>query len=540
MNYTINKPANFKFMNKTTPTRSPADTAEPRCGLNRRQFVSRCAACAACGATLLLPRLATRAAESGARKAKVRLVFCETPNNRPIWPNIHYDFEARRQQITNLLTRQCPEVEFLVTRLMNDRKQADEVLQQDTAVDGYLVCVQGLGWNNDIAKLSTTGKPTLLADNLFGGSGLFLREIAKIMSSGKPADWVSSSNDEDLAASARHFAGLARGRSGAEVAAAFRDTRRKNTPAATDWSCKDDPVPTLNLEQALAQLRQTRLLVVGGGWGGEAFRKASKEVIGVEFVPIGFEELAQAHAQADAKAAREFAERWTAQAQAVKGVEPGTLEQTGAMYVAMKQLMDKHGARGISINCLGGFYGGHLKAYPCLGFAQFNNDGLVGGCESDQMSALTMAVMGALSGRPGFISDPVIDTAKNAIVYAHCVAMTKPFGRVGSPSPYEVLAHSEDRQGAAIRSLLPAGYLVTTLEINPTNRQVLIHQGKTIGNNPSDLACRTKLEAVVKGDLEKLTEHWHMGWHRVTFYGDLKPQVQALCERLKLQLIEEA
>jgi hypothetical protein len=102
------------------------------------------------------------------------------------------------------------------------------------------------------------------------------------------------------------------------------------------------------------------------------------------------------------------------------------------------------------------------------------------------------------------------------------------------------MTHSEDRQGASMRSLLPAGYLTTTLEINPTSCQVLIHQAKTIGNNPSDMACRTKLEAVVKGDLEKLTEHWRMGWHRVTFYGDLQPQVKELCARLNLQLIQEA
>jgi hypothetical protein len=82
--------------------------------------------------------------------------------------------------------------------------------------------------------------------------------------------------------------------------------------------------------------------------------------------------------------------------------------------------------------------------------------------------------------------------------------------------------------------------MTTTLEINPQSKQVLLHQAKTIGNNDSDMACRTKLEAALKGDLEKLTENWSMGWHRVTFYGDLKPHVTELCDRLKLQLIEEA
>ena len=91
-----------------------------------------------------------------------------------------------------------------------------------------------------------------------------------------------------------------------------------------------------------------------------------------------------------------------------------------------------------------------------------------------------------------------------------------------------------------MQSLLPSGYLTTTLELDPVSRQVIIHQAKTMGNNDSDMACRTKLEAVVKGDIEKLTENWRMGWHRVTFYGDLKEPVIELCDRLKLKPIEEA
>ena len=181
-----------------------------------------------------------------------------------------------------------------------------------------------------------------------------------------------------------------------------------------------------------------------------------------------------------------------------------------------------------------------MEAYPCLGFSQLNNDGLVGGCEADQMSALTMAMMGAVAGRPGFISDPVIDTSKNQIIYAHCVAMTKPFGPDGASNPYRIRTHSEDRKGASIQSLLPAGYMTTTLEINPTTKQMLFHQAKSAGNNLSDMACRTKLEGVVKGDIEKLTEEWRMGWHRVTFYGDLREHVVELCDRLNLELIEEA
>ncbi len=510
-------------------------------GCSRRRFLSGCAACAGCAATnaLFAPRLFGADQPAGG-KPKIRLVFCETTNDKPIWPNIGYDFDARRKKLIETLSAGCPDVTFLITKVMDKPADAATVLEGDAEVDGYLLCVQGLGWRNDIVKLSGTGKPTLVVDNLFGGSGLFLTRLPRLMGSDKPVDWVSSSDDEDIVASARNFALLAQGKTAAEVAAAFRATRRKRTPAETDWTCKEDPVAAPNFDEALKELAKTRILVVGGGWGGDPFRKAAEAVTGVKFVPTSFEEMAAAYDKVDAEAGAPFADRWMKAAQEVVEPDRAEIEKSGRMYAAMKDLIDQKGARGISINCLGGFYGGHLKAYPCLGFSQLNNDGMIGGCEADQMSALTMSIMGALVGRPGYISDPVMDTSKNQIIYAHCVAMTKPFGPEGASNPFRIRDHSEDRKGAALQSLLPAGYMTTSLEINPTSKQVLMHQAKTVGNNPSDMACRTKLEATVKGDIEKLTEQWRMGWHRVTFYGDLAGPVQELCERLKLELIAEA
>ncbi len=508
---------------------------------SRRRFLSGCAACAGCVAGGLLPWSRTaRSEETSAERPKIRLVFCETTNDKPIWPNIGYDFDARRQQMIQLLTAGCPDVQFSITKVMDDPKHADDVLAGDGDVDGYLLCVQGLGWRNDIVKLCGTGKPTLVVDNLFGGSGLFLTRLPQIMARKQPVDWVSSSNDQDVVASARKFALLKQGKSAAEVANAFREARRANTPADADWKCQTDPVAVADFENALNELKRTKILVVGGGWGGDAFRKAAAEVVGVTLVPISFEELAASYAAVDQPAAEQFADRWITDAQRVLEPSRDEVVKSGGMYVAMKKLMDKHGARGISINCLGGFYGGHMEAYPCLGFSQLNNDGLVGGCEADQMSALTMATLGALTGRPGYISDPVIDTSKNHIVYAHCVATTRPFGADGASNPYLLRSHSEDRKGAVVQSLLPAGYMTTTLEINPASRQVLMHQAKSDGNNDSDMACRTKLNGIVKGDIEKLTESWRMGWHRVTFYGDLRDTVTELSDRLKLELIEEA
>ena len=156
------------------------------------------------------------------------------------------------------------------------------------------------------------------------------------------------------------------------------------------------------------------------------------------------------------------------------------------------------------------------------------------------MSTITMLALGYLVGRPGFISDPVFDTSKNQIIYAHCVAPTKVFGPQGPSNPFHIRDHSEDHQGAALRSLMPLGYMTTTLKFIPGRREAVIHQGKSVDNIDEDKACRTKLAVEVKGNIDKLLSGWGYGWHRVTFYGDLKEPVAELCKMLGVKLIEEA
>jgi len=122
-----------------------------------------------------------------------------------------------------------------------------------------------------------------------------------------------------------------------------------------------------------------------------------------------------------------------------------------------------------------------------------------------------------------------------------CVAPNKVFGPDGPTNPYHIRSHSEDRKGAAVRSLLPLGEMTTTIQFDPRKKQVLLHQGKTVANIDEDKACRTKLAVELKGDMQKLFTHWdNWGWHRVTYYGDLETPVRHIAALLGYQLIEEA
>jgi hypothetical protein len=45
----------------------------------------------------------------------------------------------------------------------------------------------------------------------------------------------------------------------------------------------------------------------------------------------------------------------------------------------------------------------------------------------------------------------------------------------------------------------------------------------------------------VKGDMDRLLAFWDQwGWHRVTFYGDLKGPIEELAKATRMKVIEEA
>ena len=130
-----------------------------------------------------------------------------------------------------------------------------------------------------------------------------------------------------------------------------------------------------------------------------------------------------------------------------------------------------------SLNCLGRFALGKLSAYPCLGFMQILNDGGQGVCEAMPDDSLSMLMARILTGRPGFVSDPALDTSKNQTVYAHCVATTKVFGPEGESNGYQIRTlHNRDTRGACSESKMPAGYMTTTFRTSVGRKQLIIHR----------------------------------------------------------------
>ncbi len=504
--------------------------------VDRRSFLRRCGVAAAAGT---LTPFTKAAAVDPEMKVRVAAVFLANTNFREIWPYPNFDAAGRTKQVLAALAEGCPDIEFVPVTVVN-RADAQQAVALKDQVDGYLVYTMTLDWGlgESVIELGQLGKPMLLADEFLGGSGVFLTRYSQLCSRKIPAAAVSTTRLDDLVTVARQFAHVRQpGTTQATFARACEQEYRKTFPASGEMICTEDPVTLTDIGECVKRLRESSFLIVGRGRAGQEV-----DVLGAKGRYIDFDELGGFYEKVDRDQAAEWAGRWSKTADRVMESQPDAVDKAASVYLATLDLMKKYGTDNVTMNCLGGFASGKLPAYPCLGFMQILNDGGQGVCEAMPDDTLSMLMARLLTGRPGFVSDPALDTSKNEIVYAHCVATTKPFGPEGDANNYRIRTlHNRDPRGACAESFLPAGYMTTTFRTNAGRKQLIIHRGKATRTLDSEFGCRTKLVAEVKGDIGKLFDQWdQFGWHRVTVYGDVYEPLAEFGKALGLEIIEEA
>jgi hypothetical protein len=70
-------------------------------------------------------------------------------------------------------------------------------------------------------------------------------------------------------------------------------------------------------------------------------------------------------------------------------------------------------------------------------------------------------------------------------------------------------------------------------------KEIVFHQGKSVANIEEDRACRTKLAVEVKDPWKLLTEWDRWGWHRVTYFGDLRAPVETFAALAGFAMVVE-
>ena len=473
---------------------------------------------------------------------KVRLIFAYYRDgeiqNQPDWPNVGYDFRPVMKNIADTLNWQVKGIEFLPVHCANEA-DAVKVMEKDNTNDeivGYAI-VNLNGWTTCIRAWNRTEKAIFFTPLPYSGDGSWLCDNGNLRNWGKQHVVSFAAFDfSKVATVAKAFEVFAAGGTVADFKAKGEELRAALIPPDTPPAgvkVVADEVCCRTPEEALAAIKGLKILSVQRKVS-ERTVKEFRETFGVEVERVTFDELNAACRAADEDEARKYLAAWKAKASRIEYVEDETLFGCAKMYVGMREAMKKHGAYAITIDCLGGCYKDKLDAYPCLGFMELQDEGLMGVCENDLQSTLTMIVFRALArGRVGFVSDPVLDMPNRAISYAHCVSTRRFFGKDGPEQPFEILTHSEDRMGASVRAFAPIGYPVTTVKLNTRTRSVAVHTGVIVANDTDDRACRTKIVARVTGDYAKIEGTWpKYSWHRVTFVGDFKKDVEAFAAKI--------
>jgi hypothetical protein len=299
----------------------------------------------------------------------------------------------------------------------------------------------------------------------------------------------------------------------------------------------------VGLLRAAAWMKQTRILAVGGPHGTAAACSAElvKKKFGADLVSISNDVVMEAFKAVDPKAAEAEARTyWITQAkQIVEPTQPEIID-SARMFLAVKNLMIQHKAQAIcSRHCMGNPRG-------CLTFSKLNDLGFVGGCEGDIDSTLTMLLFSYAFHVPGFISDPVIDTAKNAVIHFHCTSATKMDGPNGCRLPFRIRTQTDSHGGVALEVQHRVGQPVTYAKLVNLDT-MLICPGKITETSTSPLACRTQFTQRVT-DARRLFLNWGADvikgdtmalLHRDVFYGDHMKSIQDLGDLMGFKVIEE-
>ncbi len=310
----------------------------------------------------------------------------------------------------------------------------------------------------------------------------------------------------------------------------------------SDWSEIDR---IAGLMRVAPRMRQTRILVIRGPLGTAPACSAEqvKERLGAELIPITVEETFEAFAAVDPAAAEAEAEEyWIRPAKAV--VEPSREEIVAAsrFYLALKDLMLAHGAQAVtSSNCMGD------PAKGCLAFSKLNDIGCVGACEGDMDSTLTMLMFNYAFGIAGFITDPVFDTARNALIHFHCTSATKMDGPAGERHPFSIRTQTDSHRGVALDVEMRVGQPVTCAKFVNLDT-MLASTGRIVEVSHDPLGCRTQFVTEVK-DARSMFHNWGGGvltgdtmtlLHRVVFYGDHMQSMEDLASLMGFRVVEEA
>ncbi len=204
--------------------------------------------------------------------------------------------------------------------------------------------------------------------------------------------------------------------------------------------------------------------------------------------------------------------------------------------VTAKRLMADEQANALSMDCLGMVSAKLVPTPPCFAWTILQDHGITAGCEADLYGAMSLMFTSYLLNRPGYMNDPVPETAKNLLITSHCTSGTRLRGFDKPPVPYILRSHSESALGVSTEVLWPVSEPVTLIRFNNKPGEIIVDTGKVVSNvqTPPAGGCRTSVE-IKMDNIEDCRDV--LGFHQVVTLGNHKRIVEAFCQLYDLKPI---
>ena len=200
-------------------------------------------------------------------------------------------------------------------------------------------------------------------------------------------------------------------------------------------------------------------------------------------------------------------------------------------FKVAQMLMAREDCDAITMDCLGAL-GKTKVSLPCIAWSKMNDVGIPAACEADLGAVASHIIVQYLLDRPGFQQDPVAETAREAVIGAHCSCPTKLSGRDAPPEPYDIVHHHGVRD-ATPRPVWRLGQRVTSVDVLPGTEDVptkmFISVGEVIDNVSVPPAGGCVVSVMVKFDNVSDVLAFP-GFHQLFFYGDYKRELRQFCQ----------
>lgn len=428
--------------------------------------------------------------------AVVRKVYVAV--KKPTWPRPTIEVEQTRAELEarlNEVEKKNPGVvRFTGGELVRTMEDAAAWVKGPGAAeaDGNLVVTITSGSDGMVNTIGKSGLPTLLFLRPYAGHAW--ASFSGFAQQGNKADVLASSNFDDLDIYMRIF-------------------------------------------YTIHQMRHSKVIVVVPGQGRERQADDYSRQFGTTFQYMKYSDLKDAYDAVDARLAGQEAEKFTRGALRVIEPTPEKIQRALRFYLGVKELLKREKANCITIDCLGGINRGELPGYPCVAWSKLDDEGLYGVCQADLQCTMTQLMLTPLTGKPGYVFNPVFDTSRNEIIHSHCVAPTAMQGIGGRQWPYIVRSHLETHDGVSLQVLMPIGETVTVSKFDHA-RRFMVSTAEATGNVESDMGCRTQIRTRVK-DARRMLANFKAGVHRVTYYGDYTEAIEKMGRLMGFEVVYE-